>query len=173
MPVTPYHFGPSSLIGLVFKRWIDLPVFLLANVVVDLEVLVIWAFGLGYPVHRYCHTLLAGGIVGALWGLGNYPLRGLWQRVMSAFRLTYSPTLGKMVVSGVLGVWVHVLVDSLQHDDMRIFWPISRYCVADHLPYISHRYLELVCLLLLLCAFPLYARLAAHYRRPLPKNNAR
>ena len=173
MPITPYHFGPSGLIGLIFKRWLDLPIFLLANVVVDVEVLIIWVFGLGYPVHRYCHTLLVGGIVGLLWGLGNYPLRGLWQKVMSAFRLTYRPTIGKMAVSGVLGVWAHVLIDSLQHDDMRIFWPNTRFCVADHIPYISNRRIELVCLLLLLCAFPLYARLATHHSRPAPKDDAR
>ena len=39
MPVTPYHFGPNGLVGLLFKRWIDLPVVVLANVVIDMEVL--------------------------------------------------------------------------------------------------------------------------------------
>jgi hypothetical protein len=171
MPITPYHFGPSGLIGLIFKRWIDLPVFLLANVVVDAEVLIIFVLGLGHPVHRYCHTLLIGGIVGALWGLGAYPLRGLWRRIMSTFRLAYEPTIGKMVVSGVLGVWTHVMIDSLEHDDMRILWPNTRFCLADHIPYISHRYIELVCTLLLLCAFPLYARLTTHHSHPASKNN--
>ena len=41
MPFTPYHFGPSGFVGLVFGKWIDLPVFVLANVIVDVEVLVV------------------------------------------------------------------------------------------------------------------------------------
>ncbi len=36
MPVTPFHFGPSALIGLPLKRWIDIPVFVLANTNVQL-----------------------------------------------------------------------------------------------------------------------------------------
>ncbi len=173
MPITPYHFGPSGLIGLVFRRWIDLPVFVLANVVVDLEVLTIIAFGLGYPVHRYCHTLLGGAIIGAVWGLGAYPLRGLWRRIMSAFRLAYEPTIGKMIVSGVLGAWTHVLIDSLQHNDMRIFWPFTGSRVASHIPYIGRSWIQLACLLLLLCLIPLYGRLAAHHGRPASKDEAR
>ena len=41
MPFTPYHFGPSGFFGLALKKWIDLPVFLLANVIIDVEVLLI------------------------------------------------------------------------------------------------------------------------------------
>jgi hypothetical protein len=162
VPITPFHFGPSGLIGLVFKRWIDLPVFLLANVVVDIEVLVIFMLGLGYPAHRHCHTLLIGGIVGVLWGLAAYLFRSLWQEIVSAFRLPYRPTIGRMVVSGVLGVWLHVLIDGTQHADMRIFWPNTTFCLATYTrPYVDHHRLELVCLLLLLCAFLLYGHLAA------------
>jgi membrane-bound metal-dependent hydrolase YbcI (DUF457 family) len=173
MPITPYHFGPSGLIGLVFKRRIDLPVFLLANVVVDLEVLVISLSGLGHPTHRYCHTLLGGAIVGALWGLGAYPLRGLWRAIMSALSLPYDTTVGKMVLSGVLGVWAHVLIDSLQHDDMRIFWPVSRFCVADHVPYVVHRHIPLICLMLLLCLIPVYGRIVAHHGRRTSADSVR
>jgi len=123
MPFTPYHFGPSGFIGLLFRKWVDIPVFVLANVIVDVEVLVIVLFKLGYPVHRYCHTLLIGGIVGAVWGAAAYPLRNLFEKTMRIFRLNYEPTLRKMILSGILGVWLHVLLDGAQHADMRIFWP--------------------------------------------------
>ncbi len=126
MPFTPYHFGPSGFIGLVFRRWIDLPVFVLANVIVDVEVLVILIFQLDYPKHRYCHTLLVGAVVGALWGLSAYPLRGLFTKAMNRLRLPYRTSLLKMIVSGILGVWFHVLIDSLCHHDVLMFWP-SRY----------------------------------------------
>lgn len=79
MPYTPYHFGPSGFVGLIFKKHIDIPVFVLANVVVDVEVLVINLLGLGWPVHRYAHTLLIGAVVGAVWALVAYPMRRLFR----------------------------------------------------------------------------------------------
>jgi len=89
MPFTPYHFGPSGFIGLLFRKWLDIPVFVLANVVVDVEVLVIASLKLGYPLHRYWHTPLIGGVVGALWGIAVFPLRTIFRRIMSAYRLNY------------------------------------------------------------------------------------
>ncbi|MHC4265312.1 MAG: hypothetical protein ACYSUK_05185 [Planctomycetota bacterium] len=119
MPFTPYHFGPSGFVGLVFKKYLDLPVLLLANVILDIEVLIFH----GWPVHRYAHTLLIGAGVGLLWGLSAYPLKGLFRKLMKLFRLPYEPRLWKMLVSGVLGVWFHVLIDSIYHIDIRLFWP--------------------------------------------------
>jgi membrane-bound metal-dependent hydrolase YbcI (DUF457 family) len=123
MPFTPYHFGPSGFIGLTFRKWLDVPVFVLANVVVDIEVLVIRLFGLGWPYHRYTHTLLLGAIAGAIWGIAAYPLRHLFEKIMQMLRLPYQTSLWKMVVSGVLGVWLHVVIDAIYHWDVRIFWP--------------------------------------------------
>ena len=123
MPYTPYHFGPSGLVGLVFKKYIDIPVFVLANVVVDVEVLVMNLLGLGWPVHRYCHTLLIGAAVGAVWALAAYPLRRLFKKIMTILRLPYHTSLRRMLISGVLGVWLHVLLDSVYHYDVRLFWP--------------------------------------------------
>jgi membrane-bound metal-dependent hydrolase YbcI (DUF457 family) len=174
LPVTPYHFGPSGFIGLLFKRWIDLPVFVLANVVVDVEVLIIGMFGLGYPMHRYCHTLLIGGLVGALWGLAAYPLRGLWQRIMSAYHLSYEPVLGRMVVSGVLGVWLHVLIDGAQHPDMRILWPNRTFSYTRLAwPYVGNHHLEDVCFALFFCALVVYGFLTARTRRQASKDDSR
>jgi len=123
MPYTPYHFGPSGFVGLVFKKYIDIPVFVLANVAVDAEVLVIGLLGLGRPVHRYSHTLLIGMAVGAVWALAAYPLRRLFKKIMTILRLPYQTSLRKMLVSSILGVWLHVLIDSVYHYDVRLFWP--------------------------------------------------
>lgn len=123
MPFTPYHFGPSGLLGLVFRKWLDLPVFVLANIVIDIEVLVILILRLGYPVHRYCHTFLIGAGVGILWGLFAYQMRHFFARLMKIFRLPYQASLRKMLISGVLGVWLHVLIDGIYHFDIHIFWP--------------------------------------------------
>ncbi len=127
MPFTPYHFGPSAFLGLVFRKWIDIPVFVLANVIVDVEVVVVRGLMLGWPTHRYCHTLLIGAVVGALWGIAAYPLRHLFEKIMRILYIPYIPSFWKMIISGIIGVWLHVLVDGLCHNDTRIFWPKSRW----------------------------------------------
>jgi membrane-bound metal-dependent hydrolase YbcI (DUF457 family) len=123
MPFTPFHFGPAALIGLPLKQWIDIPVFVLANVVIDFEPLAVMVFQLNYPLHGYFHTFLIGGLVGLLWGLAAYFLKPLFILLMRLFGLSYQPTLLKMTVSGILGVWLHVFIDSFLYEEMNPFWP--------------------------------------------------
>jgi membrane-bound metal-dependent hydrolase YbcI (DUF457 family) len=123
MPYTPYHFGPSGFVALVFKKHIDIPVFVLANVVVDVEVLVMILLGLRWPIHRYAHTLLIGTAAGIVWALAAYPLRHLFKKIMSVLRFPYRTSLRRMLISGILGVWFHVLIDSVYHYDVQLFWP--------------------------------------------------
>ena len=123
MPFTPYHFGPSGFIGLALRKYIDIPVFVLANVVVDIEVLVIGLLGLGWPVHRYSHTLLIGAVVGIIWAVIAYRLRHFFKKIMQILRIPYQTSFWKMAVSGILGVWLHVVIDAIYQWDVRIFWP--------------------------------------------------
>ena len=116
MPFTPYHFGPSGFISLALRKWIDVPVFILANVIVDIEVLFT-----GH--HSYCHTFLIGAAVGATWGVAAYPFRSIFKRLMNLIHVPYTTGFWKMLISGVLGVWLHVLIDGSFHYDVRIFWP--------------------------------------------------
>ena len=37
MPFTPFHLGPGLLLGLLLLSYVDLPTFLLASVIVDVE----------------------------------------------------------------------------------------------------------------------------------------
>ena len=114
--------------GLVFRRWIDVPVFMAANVLVDVEVLADRYLQPGWPVHQlwHFHTLLIGGLAGAIFGTIVYsikPLRGLCEKSMSLIGLGGGATLLSMVLAGLLGVWLHVLIDSFYHYDVQIFWP--------------------------------------------------
>lgn len=106
------------------RRIIDLPVFLLANVVVDFEPLLVMVFRFDYPLHGYAHTFLFGGMLGILWGLAAFGLRGIIGRGMAAVKLQYEAGLIKGILSGVLGVWFHVLLDSPLYSDIRPFYPL-------------------------------------------------
>jgi membrane-bound metal-dependent hydrolase YbcI (DUF457 family) len=172
MPFTPYHFGPSGFTGLVFGKWIDLPVIVLANVIVDIEVLFIMNMGLGWPVHRYCHTLLIGAVAGALWGFAAYPLRHIFNRIMRVLYIPYKTSLRKMVISGVLGVWLHVLIDGMYHNDVRIFWPSNNKWLQD-MSYerITRAQIETICMLFFIAAFIIYILAVTVFRRKWVKEN--
>lgn len=123
MPFTPYHFGPSGFLGLALRKVIDLPVFLLVNVIVDLEVLFAERM---HHRHWHLHSLLGGVVVGALLGTAAYwikPVRRLFVWAMRLVRLRYKPKLWKMIIAGVLGVWLHAAVDAICHYDVQLFWP--------------------------------------------------
>ncbi len=169
MPVTPYHFGPSGFIGLVFRKWLDIPVFVLANVIVDIEVLIIVFFNLGWPIHRYVHTLLIGAAAGALWGVAAWPLRNLFKKIMRLFRIPYETGLRKMVISGILGVWLHNLIDGAYHFDVSLFWPnktISIWRIIHN--YVGKEQIETICLIFFLVSIVPYI-LAV---RSFSKNNS-
>lgn len=158
MPFTPYHFGPSGFVGLVLRKWIDVPVFILANLIVDLEVLVILQFNLGRPIHRYSHTLLIGAVVGLIWALAAYPLRHIFKKIMQLLYIPYRTSLFKMIISGILGVWMHVLIDGLYHYDVNIFWPSKNIWLWRKMfPNISNQQLENICLVFFVAAAIPYA----------------
>jgi membrane-bound metal-dependent hydrolase YbcI (DUF457 family) len=152
MPFTPYHFGPAGFVGLVFRKYIDLPLFVLANVIIDVEVL----FAPGRFPHRlwHFHTLLIGTIVGALFGLALYPLRGIFQWLMNLLRLSYKPTLLKMTISGALGACFHVFIDSIYHWDVQLLWPNQNARPLWNI--ISQSNVKIICLAFWLAAIVLY-----------------
>jgi hypothetical protein len=129
MPFTPYHFGLSALPGLISRGRLDIVVLTTANVLIDVEVLADSAIAPGWPVHQlwHFHTLLVGGLVGGVLGMALYamvPTRQICGKLNSFFRFSFRPTLFSMGLSGVLGAWLHVLIDGLYHYDVQPFWPI-------------------------------------------------
>jgi membrane-bound metal-dependent hydrolase YbcI (DUF457 family) len=166
MPFTPYHFGPNGFVGLVFKRWLDLPVLVLTNIIIDVEVLfriekytgplTHWNFP-----HRvfHFHTLLIGGLVGILFGLALFPFRNILQKTMDFLRLSYKPTAMKMAVSGLFGAWLHVLVDGIYHWDVQMFWPNRHYRPLWNL--LSQPQVRYICLAFALAVVVLYVVLLA------------
>lgn len=165
MPFTPYHFGPAGFIAVLFKKWVDVPVFLLANVAIDVEVGIIMLFNLGPWRHRYTHTFIGGILVGILLAIVSYPLRGLYKKIMGIFRLSYQTNFRRLLIWSILGVWFHILIDSFDHPDVRPFWPF-----ANNNPLygiISDYHIKMICLVF--CGL-LLILLAVNYIRSKPQN---
>lgn len=123
MPFTPFHVGPHTVLGLPFGKRIDLPVFILANVFVDLEPLAVMSLGLPYPVHGIMHSFLLSLLILVPLSAGCYLLRSLFSEMMKLLRLPYDTGLRAMVLSGILGGWLHILTDAPLYSDIQPFYP--------------------------------------------------
>lgn len=155
MPFTPFHFGPSALIALPLNRYLDIPSFVLVNVVVDIEPLIVMLNNLSYPVHGYAHTFLGATLVGiGCGGILNIFKKPLASIMTKGFRLNYQSTFIKFIISGILGAWFHVLLDAPLYSDIKPFYPILTKPLYGS---ISQKIMYEYCLISFFSALLLYA----------------
>ena len=164
MPFTPFHFGPSSCIALPLDRYIDVPTFVFANVVVDIEPLAVMVFGLNYPLHGYCHTFLIGILVGIFWASISYSFRGIFRTMMGFLRLSYTDSFGKLLLSAVLGIWFHVALDSFLYSDIKPLYPLE---VNPIYGLVTQSTLYLICAISFIPALVIYCIKALSFRKGL------
>ncbi len=171
MPFTPFHFGAHAVVALPLQKKLDVPVFILANVIIDIEPLLVIVFNLNYPLHGYAHTFIGSFFVGALWGIMAYALRNPLGKLMNFLKLPYSPSLKTSILSGVAGCWLHVLFDSLVIKDIKPFFPLA---VNPLYGFVSKPVMYLICSLLFIPAFILYFRMTKKKligpRKTLPRS---
>jgi len=162
MPLTPFHLGPALVLGYFLRRRVHWPTFILANVIPDVEgLLVIMGLLRAYPLHGYLHTLLASVAAGPLLGYALFLADPLLRGVFRALHLTEGEMgLRSYALGGVLGWAAHVLLDAPLYTDIRPLYPLEANPLL--LPEsLVGAYLDAVTLLLLAGA----AIYAAHARR--------
>lgn len=131
MPFTPLHLGPALFFGMVLLRYIDLPTFLVANVIVDVEPLVILTLGLhrvdslGLPLHGLLHTFLGGTFVALLLAFVMTRMREFTASLMRMIRMEQEHSARSIYAAALSGVYLHVLLDSRLYADIRPFYPLS------------------------------------------------
>ena len=121
MPATPFHLPPNALVAWPLRHHLDVPSFLLVNLVIDVEPAVASLLDLDRPPHGLVHTLLGATVVGVLTG---------WLLSRNAGRLgsllggRYDLRARVAMASGILGGWLHVLLDSVMYGYLRPFFPL-------------------------------------------------
>lgn len=125
MPFTPYHLGPGLLFGLVLFRYLDFPAFLIANVVVDVEPFLVLVFGLQYPLHGFFHSLIGASLVALVLAAALPKMSNYYDLLLSRLRLSQRLSKGRTFLASLLGVYSHVLMDSLLYTDIRPFFPFD------------------------------------------------
>jgi len=126
MPFTLFHLGPSLLLGLLLFEYINFPTFIIANVIADVEPLTVLLFGLDYPLHGLAHSFVGGSVIAVALSLIMFIADGRIQGVMSFFRLGQRHSKRSIVLAAFLGVYLHVILDSLLgYADMKPLFPLS------------------------------------------------
>jgi hypothetical protein len=122
VPATPFHLPASAVAGWPLRRHLDLPAFLLANLAVDVEVLVAMVLDLEPPPHGLAHTFLGASLVGAAAGWLLWRAKGLLEALLHD---AYPLRARTAVVSGAAGGCLHVAIDAMMYDHLRPFFPLE------------------------------------------------
>jgi membrane-bound metal-dependent hydrolase YbcI (DUF457 family) len=123
MPFTPFHLGPGLFVGLLLLSFIDLPTFLVASVIVDVEPFLVLAFNLNYPLHGFFHSFLGGTLVAVPLALVMYRIRDKFSPLLSFFRLEQKISFKRVLVAALFGIYIHILLDSRGYTDIQPFYP--------------------------------------------------
>ncbi|MFX1240730.1 MAG: hypothetical protein ACFFA7_05725 [Promethearchaeota archaeon] len=125
MPFPHYHLGPALFFGILFLRFLDLPTFVLANVIVDLEPFFVFSLGLNIPHHGFVHTFLGGALVALILSGIMFLTRNLLNPVVSFFKLDQERSYIKILMASIFGIYLHILLDAPTHPNMQPFYPLD------------------------------------------------
>lgn len=133
MPLTPFHFGPAVAIKAAIPGYFSLSVFVLSQIIMDLEPLYYLLLNKP-PLFRFFHTYLGAGAVFLVCLVIGKPVGQLWlkfwnklispgqhSRLHSPQTITYKAVL----VAAILGPFSHVFLDSIMYSDVHPLAPWS------------------------------------------------
>ena len=122
MPITPFHFGPGAAMHAMAPRHISFLAFCAANVLIDVEPGYYMLIG-QFPLHRFFHTVPGATLVFAATVLIFLSARmiGALPNVLAWKGLTVT----QVAIGAALGVYSHLVLDSIMHVDIRPLAPFS------------------------------------------------
>ena len=125
MPFTPFHLGPALFFGLLLFRYLYLPSFFVASIIIDIEPFLVLALDLNYPLHGFFHSFMGGSVVAFFLSLIMLRLRNPILRIMSVFKLEQSSSPKKIMLTSLAGVYLHILMDSQMYTDIKPLYPFE------------------------------------------------
>jgi membrane-bound metal-dependent hydrolase YbcI (DUF457 family) len=125
MPYTPFHWGPSSWVGLLFFGYLNFLALLIASVIPDIEPFCVIIFGLNVPLHGWSHSFFGGTIIALVLSGFFYRYLKFINRIMAWTQLDQRSSCKKVLASCLVGVYSHVLLDSFLYTDIKPLLPLS------------------------------------------------
>lgn len=125
MPFTPFHMGPGIAIKAVLQGSFSLMVFGWAQIIMDIQPLVVMVTGEGH-LHGFSHTYVGATLLAlfsALTGkyLSEIGLFILGLNRQRQLKISWWVTF----LSALIGTYTHVLLDSIMHSDLEPFYPFT------------------------------------------------
>lgn len=125
MPLSPFHLGPAILFGLIVLRYMDFPTMIIASVIVDIEPMFIILFNLDFTHHQVLHTFLGGTLAVFILTWIMKKIRIKFSPLLSFFKIEQKVSLKSILLSAASGIYIHILLDSRMHTDIRPFYPLE------------------------------------------------
>ncbi len=125
MPFTPFHMGPGILIKALLQGSFSLMVFGWAQIVMDIQPLVVMIAGEGH-LHGFSHTYFGATLLAIFSTLTGKYLAEIGLKLLRVKR-SGEITIAWWVagVSAFIGTYSHVVLDSIMHGDVQPFYPFS------------------------------------------------
>jgi membrane-bound metal-dependent hydrolase YbcI (DUF457 family) len=140
MPFTPFHLGSSLFFAVLFSVFINIPVFLIASLIVDIEPIIILLFDLDYPLHGFFHSFIGATLLGVFLGFfwcilqKNTSFNNLLVK-LDEFDLLGNNSKLSVYFSAILSVLIHVILDAFLYSDIRPFFPSEENPLLNKLSY--------------------------------------
>jgi len=125
MPLTPFHLGPALFFGLLLLRCLDLPTFLIANVIIDIEPLLVVSCNLDYRVHGFFHSFIGSTLIALLLVAVMSKVPESFSPLLTFFKIETNPSFLSIFSASLSGVYLHILLDSRMHRDIQPFYPFD------------------------------------------------
>ena len=123
MPLTPFHFGPPFLIGILLPRRINMAAILLASVAVDVEP--IYCLFNNCQLHGLLHTYIGATAFSlTVVTIIIYLARKQFQKISDMLKVKQDYSLKTIIIGALVGGWSHVFLDLFMHFDVTPFWPV-------------------------------------------------
>lgn len=167
MPFTPLHMGPGIAAKAVLQGSFSLMVFGWAQIVMDIQPLVVILTGEG-QLHGFTHTYVGATLLAVFSAVTGKYLSEFGLRLMFRDTTRLIPIRWRVVfVSAFIGTVSHVVLDSIMHLDIEPYYPLS---AANHLQgMISISALHQLCIYSGLAGAVIYFVVSyRHARHPAP-----